>query len=142
MTIEEIQQNIIEEMDLFEDWTDKYEYIIELGKSLNTISEDKKTDSNKIKGCQSNVWLDAEFVDGVVKFSADSDALIVKGLVSLVLKVFSNQAPQDIINANLDFIEKTGLSQHLAQTRSNGLLAMVKQIKFYAMAYSVQGTQS
>lgn len=138
MTIEEIQQNIIEEMDLFEDWTDKYEYIIELGKSLNTISEDKKIDSNKIKGCQSNVWLDAEFENGVVKFSADSDALIVKGLVSLVLKVFSNQAPQDIINANLDFIEKTGLSQHLAQTRSNGLLAMVKQIKFYAMAYSVK----
>lgn len=138
MTIEEIQQNIIEEMDLFEDWTDKYEYIIELGKSLNTISEEKKIDSNKIKGCQSNVWLDAEFENGIVKFSADSDALIVKGLVSLVLKVFSNQAPQDIINANLDFIEKTGLSQHLAQTRSNGLLAMVKQIKFYAMAYSVK----
>lgn len=138
MTIEEIQQNIIEEMDLFEDWTDKYEYIIELGKSLNTISEDKKIDSNKIKGCQSNVWLDSEFENGIVKFSADSDALIVKGLVSLVLKVFSNQAPQDIINANLDFIEKTGLSQHLAQTRSNGLLAMVKQIKFYAMAYSVK----
>lgn len=138
MTIEEVQQNIIEEMDLFEDWTDKYEYIIELGKSLNTISEEKKIDSNKIKGCQSNVWLDAEFENSIVKFSADSDALIVKGLVSLVLKVFSNQAPQDIINANLDFIEKTGLSQHLAQTRSNGLLAMVKQIKFYAMAYSVK----
>jgi cysteine desulfuration protein SufE len=138
MTIEEIQQNIIEEMDLFEDWTDKYEYIIELGKSLNTIAEDKKIDSNKIKGCQSNVWLDSEYNDGKVVFSADSDALIVKGLVSLVLKVFSNQAPQAIIDANLDFIEKTGLSQHLAQTRSNGLLAMVKQIKFYAMAYSVQ----
>lgn len=138
MTIEEIQQNIIEEMDLFDDWTDKYEYIIELGKSLNTIAEDKKIDSNKIKGCQSNVWLDSEYNDGKVVFSADSDALIVKGLVSLVLKVFSNQAPQAIIDANLDFIEKTGLSQHLAQTRSNGLLAMVKQIKFYAMAYSVK----
>jgi cysteine desulfuration protein SufE len=138
MSIEEIQQNIIEEMDLFEDWTDKYEYIIELGKSLNTIAENKKTDNNKIKGCQSNVWLDSEYIDGKVVFSADSDALIVKGLVSLVLKVFSNQSPEAIINANLDFIEKTGLSQHLAQTRSNGLLAMVKQIKFYAMAYSVK----
>ena len=138
MTIEEIQAQIIEEMDLFEDWTDKYEYIIELGKSLQTIAEDKKIDSNKIKGCQSNVWLDATYADGKVSFTADSDALIVKGLVSLVLKVFSNQSPQDIINANLDFIEKTGLSQHLAQTRSNGLLSMVKQIKFYAMAFSVQ----
>jgi cysteine desulfuration protein SufE len=142
MTIEEIQQQIIEEMDLFDDWTDKYEYIIELGKSLKTIAEDKKIDSNKIKGCQSNVWLDASFEDGKVQFTADSDALIVKGLVSLVLKVFSNQTPQHIIHANLDFIEKTGLSQHLAQTRSNGLLSMVKQIKFYAMAYSVQGTKS
>ena len=141
MTIEEIQAQIIEEMDLFEDWTDKYEYIIELGKSLQTIAEDKKIDSNKIKGCQSNVWLDATYADGKVSFTADSDALIVKGLVSLVLKVFSNQSPQDIINANLDFIEKTGLSQHLAQTRSNGLLSMVKQIKFYAMAFSVQSTK-
>ena len=141
MTIEEIQAQIIEEMDLFEDWTDKYEYIIELGKSLQTIAEDKKIDSNKIKGCQSNVWLDASYADGKVSFTADSDALIVKGLVSLVLKVFSNQSPQDIINANLDFIEKTGLSQHLAQTRSNGLLSMVKQIKFYAMAFSVQSTK-
>lgn len=142
MSIEEIQEQIIDEMDLFEDWTDKYEYIIELGKSLKTIAESKKIDSNKIKGCQSNVWLDAIYTDGKVAFTADSDALIVKGLVSLVLKVFSNQTPQDIINANLDFIEKTGLSQHLAQTRSNGLLSMVKQIKFYAMAYSVQSTKS
>jgi len=138
MTIKEIQDTIIEEMAMFDDWSDKYEYIIELGKKLNTIAEDKKTEENKIKGCQSNVWLDAQLVDEKVIFSADSDAVIVKGLVSLVLKVFSNQKPQDIIDANLDFIEKTGLSQHLAQTRSNGLLSMVKQIKFYAMAFSVQ----
>ncbi len=138
-SIKEIQQSIIEEMALFDEWNDKYEYIIELGKKLPKLDDVHKIDANLIKGCQSNVWLIASEKDGIIHFEAESDAVIVKGLVSLLLRVFNNQPATEIINSDLSFLEETGLSRHLAQTRSNGLLSMVKQIKFYAMAYSVKG---
>jgi cysteine desulfuration protein SufE len=138
-SIKEIQQSIIEEMALFDEWNDKYEYIIELGKKLPKLDEIHKVDANLIKGCQSSVWLIASEKDGIIHFEAESDAVIVKGLVSLLLRVFNNQPASEIMNADFNFIEETGLSRHLAQTRSNGLLSMVKQIKFYAMAYSVKG---
>ena len=138
-SIKEIQQNIIEEMALFDEWNDKYEYIIELGKKLPKLDEVHKVDANLIKGCQSNVWLIASEKAGIIHFEAESDAVIVKGLVSLLLRVFNNQPATEIINSDLSFLEETGLSRHLAQTRSNGLLSMVKQIKFYAMAYSGKG---
>ncbi|MBO7652907.1 MAG: SufE family protein [Bacteroidales bacterium] len=136
MTINEIQDGIIEDFSVFEDWMDKYAYLIELGGELPAFDEAHRTDSNLIKGCQSKVWFNAEYVDGKIVFTADSDAIITKGIASLLIKVMSNQTPEDILNADLYFIEKIGLTQHLSPTRSNGLLSMVKQIKIYALAYS------
>ena len=136
MTINEIQDGIIEDFSVFEDWMDKYAYLIELGGELPAFDEAHRTDSNLIKGCQSKVWFNAEIVDGKIVFTADSDAIITKGIASLLIKVMSNQTPEDILNADLYFIEKIGLTQHLSPTRSNGLLSMVKQIKIYALAYS------
>ncbi|MBO7570763.1 MAG: SufE family protein [Bacteroidales bacterium] len=136
MTINEIQDGIIEDFSVFEDWMDKYAYLIELGGELPAFDEAHRTDSNLIKGCQSKVWFNAEYVDGKIVFTADSDAIITKGIASLLIKVMSNQTPEDILNADLYFIDKIGLTQHLSPTRSNGLLSMVKQIKIYALAYS------
>ena len=136
MTINEIQDGIIEDFSVFDDWMDKYAYLIELGGELPAFDEAHRTDSNLIKGCQSKVWFNAEYVDGKIIFTADSDAIITKGIASLLIKVMSNQTPQDILNADLYFVDKIGLTQHLSPTRSNGLLSMVKQIKIYALAYS------
>lgn len=136
MTINEQQEEIIEDFELFDDWEGKYEYIIDLGKTLEPMPEEYKTEENIIKGCQSVVWLHAEKQGDKVVFMADSQAIIVKGLVSMLLKVLSGHPPEDILNADLYFIEKVGLAGHLAQTRSNGLASMVKQMKTYALAYS------
>ena len=133
--IEETQEDIIEDFSLFDDWEGKYEYLIDLGKKLQPLDDKYKLEENIIKGCQSTVWLVSEFKDGKVFFKADSDAIIVKGLVSMLIQVFSEQAPEEILNANLHFINEIGMMSHLAQTRSNGLLAMIKQMKNYALAY-------
>lgn len=138
MTTNEIQDQIIEEFALFDDWTDKYEYIIELGKKLPFLNEEHKVEENKIKGCQSNVWLEAHMEGDKLNFNADSDAIIVKGLVSMLIRVLSGHTPEEIVNTDLYFIDKIGMTQHLAQTRSNGLLSMVKQMKFYALAYKAK----
>lgn len=135
MTIKDVEQQIVEEFAIFTDWMDKYEYLIELGKSVPVISESAKLESNLIKGCQSRVWLDAEIKDGKVFFSADSDAIITKGIISLLIRVFSGRTPQEIIDANLDFIDQIGLQDNLSPTRANGLLSMVKKIKTYAVVY-------
>lgn len=134
--IKEIETEIIEEFSLYDDWMEKYEYIIELGKDLPLISEENKIDDNLIKGCQSRVWLSATKNDGVVEFRADSDAIITKGIISLLIRVLSNQTPQNIVNAELNFINEIGLSSHLSPSRSNGLVSMVKQMKTYALALS------
>tara|TARA_B100000683_G_scaffold28127_1_gene25187 strand:+ start:620 stop:1039 length:420 start_codon:yes stop_codon:yes gene_type:complete len=136
LKIKDIQDEIVGEFDIFETWMDKYEYLIELGKSVPVIDEINKTDDNIIKGCQSKVWLHAEQDEGVIRFYADSDAIITKGIVSLLIRTFSNQKPEDIINASLDFIDKIGLRQHLSPNRANGLNNMIKKIKFYAIAFS------
>ena len=136
MNINNIQNEIVEEFDIFDTWMDKYEYLIELGKSVPKISEENKKEENIIKGCQSKVWLHAEKEDGLVKFYADSDAIITKGIISLLIRTFSNQNPADIINANTDFIDKIGLRQHLSDNRANGLNNMIKKIKYYAIAFS------
>jgi cysteine desulfuration protein SufE len=138
MTINEIQDQIIEEFELFDDWTDKYEYIIEMGKKLPNLDAQFKVDENKIRGCQSNVWLTSEMKEKKLNFFADSDAVIVKGLVSMLIRVLSGHLPDEIANADLYFIDKIGMTQHLAQTRSNGLLSMVKQMKFYGLAYNAK----
>lgn len=138
MTINEKQEEIIADFELFDDWEGKYEYIIDLGKSLSGIPEEFKTEENIIKGCQSIVWLRAFTNDGKVYFEGDSEAIIVKGLVSMLLKVFSGHKPEEILHSEPYFIEKVGLASHLAQTRSNGLASMVKQMKTYALAYSSQ----
>ncbi len=135
MTINELQDEFIETFELFDDWEEKYEYIIDLGKKLPELSDEYKTDDNIIKGCQSVVWLHATYKDGKVFFEGDSQAIIVKGLVSMLLNVLSGHTPDEILNADLYFIEKVGLTSHLAQTRSNGLASMVKQMKTYALAY-------
>ncbi len=136
MTIEELQNDIISEFSVFEDWMDKYTYLIELGNELAPLDEKRKTDQNLIRGCQSQVWIDAEYSDGIIKYYGDSDALIVKGLVALVLRVVNNQTPIDIINCNFNFVENIGLKEHLSPTRSNGLLAMIKQIRLFAVAFN------
>tara|TARA_Y100000589_G_scaffold332160_1_gene389819 strand:+ start:8532 stop:8948 length:417 start_codon:yes stop_codon:yes gene_type:complete len=136
MTIQEAQQEIIDDFAFFDDWMDKYEHIIELGKELPQIDEKYKTDENLIKGCQSRVWLHAENKDGKIYYSADSDAIIAKGIISLLLKVFSGHTPEEILAANTDFINEIGLQEHLSPTRSNGLVSMIKQIKNYALALS------
>lgn len=137
-TIEEIEKEIVEEFSLFDGWDDKYEYIIDIGKKLPPLDEVHKKDENKVRGCQSTVWLAADYEDGRMFYKADSDAMIVKGLVSMLIRVLSGQTTDDIINAKLDFIKEIGMTSHLAQTRSNGLLAMVKQMKHYALAYKLK----
>ena len=136
MTINDIQQEIIEEFSVYEDWMDKYSYLIELGNELKDLDPKDKIDQYLIKGCQSRVWLVSDFVDGKIIFRGESDAVIVKGLVALLLRVVSNQTPKDIIDNELYFVDEIGLKQHLSPTRSNGLLSMIKQIKLYAVAYN------
>lgn len=138
MTINEIQDEVIEEFADFDDWMDKYQMLIDLGNDLGTLDEKYKTEQNLIDGCQSRVWLQCDYVDGKLVFSAESDALIVKGIIALLLRVISGHTPEEIRDADLYFIEKIGLKDHLSPTRSNGLLAMVKQIKAYAVAYSMK----
>jgi cysteine desulfuration protein SufE len=139
-TIQEIENEIVEEFSLFDSWDDKYEYVIDLGKKLPVLEESRKLDENKVRGCQSTVWLVADYADGKVHFKADSDAIIVKGLISMLIRVLTNHTPDEIINANLDFIQKIGMTTHLAQTRANGLLAMVKQMKNYALAFKIKNS--
>lgn len=138
MTINEIQDQIIEEFSSFEDWMDKYNYLIELGRDCPIIEEKDKKETNLIKGCQSRVWVSAELIDGKMDIKADSDAVITKGIVTLLLRVFNNQPPQEVYDSELYFIDEIGLSTHLSPTRSNGLVAMVKQIKLYALAYTIK----
>jgi cysteine desulfuration protein SufE len=135
MSITETEQEITEEFELFDDWMQKYEHLIELGKSLEPISDEQRTDDRLIKGCQSRVWMSSELRDGKVYFSADSDAIITKGMAALMVRVLSGQTPDDIINAKLEFIDKVGLTRHLSPTRSNGLLSMIRQMKLDALAY-------
>tara|TARA_E500000075_G_scaffold68331_1_gene61584 strand:- start:1729 stop:2151 length:423 start_codon:yes stop_codon:yes gene_type:complete len=134
-TIQQIQNEIIDEFEFFEDWSEKYQYLIDLGKNLPKFDSKSRIDSNLIKGCQSKVWINSSFRNNIVIFEADSDAIISKGIISLLIRVFSGHKPQDILEAKIDFIEKVGLNTHLSQTRANGLLAMIKQIKIYALAY-------
>lgn len=138
MTINEQQDEIIEEFEQFPDWMEKYEYIIQLGKELPLIAEEYKIDANLIRGCQSRVWLHPEYKEGKILFTADSDALITKGLISMVVRVLSGHSPKEIVDADMYFINAIGLSSHLSPTRSNGLLSMVKQIKNYALAFHLQ----
>lgn len=135
MTIDEIQKDIIEEFSFFDDWSDKYEYLIDLGKKLPVINPELKEDSRLIKGCQSRVWLAAELKDGKVIFTADSDAIITKGIIALLIRALSGHTPEEILNTELDFIEKIGLTAHLSPTRANGLLSMVQQMKSYAVRW-------
>ena len=134
MSVNEIQDELIEEFSLFGDWMEKYEHIIQMGKELPLIDEKYKTDENLIKGCQAKVWLHADVQDGKILFSADSDAIITKGLVSLVVRVLSNHTPAEIMHGDLYFVDKIGLKEHLSMTRSNGLVSMIKQMKMYAVA--------
>ena len=137
-TIEESENEIVEEFALFDSWDDKYEYIIDLGKRLTRLEDQYKLDINKVKGCQSTVWLVADFNEGKVFYRAESDAIIVKGLISMLIRVLSGHTPDEIINAKLDFINRIGMTTHLAQTRSNGLLSMVKQMKNFALAFKLK----
>lgn len=136
MTIKEIENQIVEEFAIFDDWMDKYEYIIELGKSVPTIDESEKVEENLIKGCQSRVWVSCRVEDGKLYFAADSDAIITKGIISLLIRVYNAQTPADILENELSFIGKIGLQENLSPTRANGLVSMIKQIKIYAMAYN------
>ncbi len=136
-TIEETEKEIAEEFSLFDSWDDKYEYIIDLGKKLPPLEDLHKTDENRVRGCQSTVWLVADYRDGKVFYKAESDAVIVKGLISMLIRVLSGRSPDEIVQAKLNFIQQIGMTTHLAQTRSNGLLAMVKQIKNFALAYKL-----
>lgn len=138
MTIKETQEEIVDEFALFDEWMDKYEHIIELGKDLPIIEEKYKTDENLIKGCQSRVWLHAELTDNKIVFTADSDAIITKGIIALMIRVFSNHTPKEIAESDLFFIDQIGLKEHLSPTRSNGLLSMVKQIKIYSIAFQAK----
>lgn len=137
-TINDVQDEIVEEFSMFDDWMDKYSLLIELGNSLQPLDVKYKTENNIIEGCQSRVWLNAELQDGKVIFEAESDAVIVKGMIALLIKVLSDRTPDEIIDADLYFIEKIGLKEHLSPTRSNGLLSMVKQMRFYAMAFKAK----
>jgi cysteine desulfuration protein SufE len=138
MTIRELQEEIVDEFSFFDDWMQRYEHMIELGKSLPLIAPKFKTDDNIIKGCQSKVWLHAELKDRKMELTADSDAIITKGIIALLIRVFSNQKPQDILDAKTDFIDEIGLKEHLSPTRANGLVSMIKQIKMYAIAFQAQ----
>ena len=136
MTIENAQKDIIDNFLFFDDWTQKYEYIIELSKDLKFMSENLKNEDNLIKGCQSKVWLHAEMINGKINFLADSEAIITKGIISILLNVFNNRKPQEILDSDMSFIEKIGLKEHLSPNRANGLSSMYKQINFYALAFS------
>jgi len=138
MTIEEIGEEIIEEFSMFDDWMDKYNYIIELGRELEIISDSHRDPQHLINGCQSRVWLSAEYNNGVIKFKADSDAVITKGIVNLLIRAMTNQSPQSIIDSDLAFIDKIGLKEHLSPTRANGLTSMIKQMKLYALAFKAK----
>lgn len=138
MTIEAIQEELIDEFGMFEDWMQRYEYMIDLGHSLPLIDEKYKTDTKLIKGCQSKVWLHSEFKDGKIIFTADSDAIITKGIVAILVRTFTNQSPQAILDAKMDFIDEIGLKEHLSPTRANGLVSMVKQMQLDAMTYHMQ----
>lgn len=138
MTIQEIQNEIVDEFSMFDDWMQRYEYIIELGKTLPLIDENAKTDANTIKGCQSKVWVDAKVEDNKVVFTADSDAILTKGIIAVLIRTFSHQTPQAILDANTNFIDEIGLKEHLSPTRANGLVSMIKQIKMFAFAFQTQ----
>lgn len=138
MIIKEIQEEIIEEFAMFEDWMQRYEYIIEMGKSLPLIEAESKINDNLIRGCQSKVWLKADYSDGKIFFTADSDAILTKGIIALLLRVYSDQTPQDILDSEPYFIDEIGLKEHLSPTRANGLTSMVKQLKLYALAYQTK----
>lgn len=138
MSIQEIQNEIIGEFSMFDDWMQRYEYMIDLGKSLPLIDEQYKTDDYLIKGCQSKVWLYADFKDGKVVYTADSDAIITKGIIAVLIRAFSNQSPETIVKANTDFIDKIGLKDHLSPTRANGLVSMLEQMKRYALVYQLK----
>ncbi|MCV9932443.1 SufE family protein [Flavobacterium sp. LS1R47] len=135
MTIKEIQNEIVEEFSMFDDWMQRYEYIIELGKNLPLIKEEYKTEDNLIKGCQSKVWLQGEQNDDTIVFTADSDAILTKGIIAILIRAFSNQKAEDILKADVDFIDEIGLKEHLSATRANGLVSMIKNIKMYALAF-------
>ncbi len=139
MTIDQIQDEIIEDFTALDDWMDRYQLLIDMGSALPPLPDEYKTEQNLIDGCQSRVWLDAQLVDGRIRFRAESDALIVKGIVALLLRVLDNQTPADILAADLRFIDAIGLRDHLSPTRSNGLLAMLKQMKLYALAFHTKG---
>ena len=138
MTIKEKQQETVEEFAFLEDWEQKYEYIIDLGKELKGISDDKKVDDNLIKGCQSKVWIDAEFKEGKLYFNADSDGILPKGIISLLVSIYSGHSTQEILDSDFKFIEEIGLQEFLSPSRANGLMAMTKQIKFYAVAFQLK----
>lgn len=138
MTIKEIQEEIIDEFSMFDDWMQRYEYIIDLGKNLPLIQEEFKTDDNLIKGCQSKVWLKGEQNDDTIVFTADSDAILTKGIIAILIRVFSNQKAIDILNSEMDFIDEIGLKEHLSPTRANGLVSMIKNIKMYALAFDAK----
>ena len=139
MTINEIQDEIIEEFSGLDDWMDRYQLLIDLGNEQEPLDERYKTESNLIDGCQSRVWLQADYTDHVIRFTAESDALIVKGIIALLIRVLSDHTPQEILDADLYFIDQIGLKEHLSPTRSNGLLAMVKQMRMYALAFQARG---
>lgn len=139
-TIAEIEEDIVEEFALFDSWDDKYEYIIDLGKKLPPLEDQYKLDENRVRGCQSTVWLVADYTNGKVYFKAESDSVIVKGLISMLIRVLSGQTTDAIINAKLEFIQRIGMTTHLAQTRSNGLLSMVKQMKNFALAFKAKNS--
>ncbi|MEO8933639.1 MAG: SufE family protein [Xanthomarina sp.] len=138
MNIQDIQNEIIEEFAMFDDWEERYQYMIDLGKELPLIDPQYKTDDNLIKGCQSRVWVHANLEDNKIIFTADSDAIITKGVIAILIRVFSNQEPKEILDANTDFIDEIGLKEHLSPTRANGLVSMIKQLKMYAVAYQTQ----
>ena len=138
MTIQDIQNDIIDEFAMFDNWEERYQYIIDLGKTLPIIDAQYKTDNNLIKGCQSKVWVHATLENNKIVFTADSDAIITKGVVAILIRVFSNQEPKAIIDANIDFIDAIGLKEHLSPTRANGLVSMIKQLKMYAIAYQTK----
>lgn len=138
MTIKEIQDEIVDEFSMFDDWMQRYEYIIELGKNLPLIEEEFKTEENIIKGCQSKVWLQGEQQGDLIAFTADSDAILTKGIIAILIRVFSNQKPADILEADMDFIDAIGLKEHLSPTRANGLVSMIKNIKMYALAFQAK----
>lgn len=138
MKIKDIQEEIVDEFSMFDDWMQRYEYIIELGKKLPLIKEEYKTEDNLIKGCQSKVWLKGEQIDDKIVFTADSDAILTKGIIAILIRVFSNQKPSDIIDADMGFIDEIGLKEHLSPTRANGLVSMIKNIKMYALAFNAK----